>query len=114
MMLAGFPPDRPLPPGAAAMPHVRRFVEAWGRDGDVGVLAVDEAERPVGAAWARRLDRPIPEVAIAVEAAARGRGTGTALLLALERAAGRGRAPGARSHRLAAQPGRAAVRACRI
>ncbi len=93
MLLAGFPPDRPRPTDARSMPHVRRFVEGWGRRGDVGVIALDQTERAVGAAWARELDEPllvdragapVAEVAVAVEADARGMGTGTALLRALE------------------------------
>jgi len=96
MLFAGFPPDRPLPADASSMPHVRRFIEGWGRRGDVGVIALDGAKRPLGAAWARVLDEPVlidhagapvAEVAIAVESHARATGTGTALLLSLERAA---------------------------
>ncbi len=87
MLLAGFPPDHSVPPDAGSMPHVRQFVEGWGRHGDVGVIALVETGRPVGAAWARRLDEPllrgVAEVAIAVEADARGLGTGAALLQAL-------------------------------
>jgi GNAT superfamily N-acetyltransferase len=96
MLLAGFPPDRDLPADARAAPHIRRFLDDWGRDGDVGVIALDESGCPVGAAWARRLDEPlltddagaaVAEVAIAVEAHARGAGTGDALLDALAKAA---------------------------
>ena len=47
MLLAGFPPDRELPHGASGMPHVRRFLDAWGRSGDVGTLALD-----AGDSWA--------------------------------------------------------------
>jgi GNAT superfamily N-acetyltransferase len=96
MLFAGFPPDRPPPPDARAQPHVRWFVEGWGRAGDVGVIAESDAGRPLGAAWARRIERPllrdeagapIAELAIAVEEDARDAGTGTALLGALEREA---------------------------
>jgi GNAT superfamily N-acetyltransferase len=93
MLLAGFPPDRPLPPDPLSLPHARRFLEGWGRAGDVGVMALSDTGRPVGAAWARWLDEPllrdesgapVAEVAIAVEEGARGGGTGAALLRALE------------------------------
>jgi hypothetical protein len=76
MLLAGFPPDRPLPPDARHAPHVRAFVDGWGRPGDVGVIAerctsptgtvpVEEL-RSIGAAWARVLPdlAPLPELAI--------------------------------------------------
>ena len=92
MLFAGFPPDHPLPPDAPSMPHVRRFLASWGRAGDVGVMALSETGRPLGAAWARQLDEPllrdeagaVAEVAIAVEDDARGTGTGSALLRALD------------------------------
>jgi GNAT superfamily N-acetyltransferase len=96
MLVAGFPPDRPLPSDARSMPHVRRFVEGWGRAGDVGVIALSETGRPLGAAWARQLDEPllrdeagasVAEVAIGVEDDARRAGTGSALLRALAREA---------------------------
>ena len=56
---------------------MRRFLEGWGRGGDVGVLATDDSGKVLGAAWARLLEEPLlcddlgdplPEVAIAVEA----------------------------------------------
>lgn len=116
MLFAGFPPDHPLPPDPLSMLHVRRFVEGWGRAGDVGVIAVSETGRPLGAAWARRLDVPllrdeagipVAEVAIAVEDDARGSGKGSALLRALDREAG---AVGHRSLSLSVSPRSAAVR----
>jgi GNAT superfamily N-acetyltransferase len=97
MLLAGFPPERELPADALEMPHIRRFLEGWGRPGDVGVVALDDAHRPLGAAWARILDEPllrddrgapVAEVAVAVDERARGRGIGTALMGALAEAAG--------------------------
>ena len=96
MLYAGFPPDRVLPANARQMPHVRRFIAGWGGEGDVGVMAVDEQSRPLGAAWARVFHEPllrddtgapVAEVAIAVEAHARGGGVGGALLDALADAA---------------------------
>jgi GNAT superfamily N-acetyltransferase len=92
MLLAGFPPESRLPPDAAGMLHVRRFLDDWGRAGDVGVVAVDATEQPLGAAWARVLTeplthdergKPVAEVAIGVEAEHRNTGIGTALLNAL-------------------------------
>src|SRR3954468_21942155 len=97
MLLAGFPPDRELPADAQEMPHVRRFLDGWGRPGDVGVVALDDGQRPLGAAWARILGEPllrddrgaaVAELAVAVEERARGRGVASALLDALAEAAG--------------------------
>jgi ribosomal protein S18 acetylase RimI-like enzyme len=93
-LLAAFPPG-PLPAGASERTHVTRWLEAWGRPGDVGVVAWQDGER-VGAAWCRLLadvaardadGRPLPELAIAVTAGRRGSGTGTCLLDGLARAA---------------------------
>jgi GNAT superfamily N-acetyltransferase len=88
-------------PGAAqppaevllAEPHLGRYLAGWGRAGDAGLIALDERERTVGAAWYRLFtrDQPgygflsesIPELSIAVRPACRGRGVGTALLSAL-------------------------------
>jgi GNAT superfamily N-acetyltransferase len=96
MLSAGFPPEQRLPRGAGSQTHVRWFSEGWGREGDVGVIALDEAGFQLGAAWARRIPKPllrdadgmaIPEMAIAVEVHARGSGVGGALLRELQREA---------------------------
>jgi hypothetical protein len=59
VVFAGFPPDRPLPTDALSMLHVRRFLDGWEPAGDVGVVAVSETGRSLGAAWVRRLDEPL-------------------------------------------------------
>lgn len=74
-------------------PENCKYVEGWGRPGDVGVVALDETGQRLGAAWYRRFPRDakgygfvgpdVPELAIGVAPAARGRGVGTALLDAL-------------------------------
>jgi ribosomal protein S18 acetylase RimI-like enzyme len=67
------------------------YVEGWGRVGDAGVVAVDPATGPVGAAWLRLLTgsqslspsfvaADVPELAIAVEDGHEGRGVGSRLL----------------------------------
>jgi ribosomal protein S18 acetylase RimI-like enzyme len=77
---------------------LRRYVEGWGREGDVGVMAVDGRGRLLGAAWLRCLtaadghrpeyvDERTPELAVAVLPGNRGEGLGTRLLEALVRQA---------------------------
>lgn len=91
---AGAPehPRRPLA-DVLADPMASRYVEGWGRTGDVGRIAEDVGGERVGAAWYRTFapDRPgygfvaadVPELAIGVAEGGRGRGVGSALLAAL-------------------------------
>lgn len=79
------------------LPRIRRYVENWGRDGDHGLVAIEENPggelRRVGALWLRFFpaDYPgygfihesIPEIGIAVIPEQRGRGVGTQLLKSL-------------------------------
>ena len=79
--------ERP-PPEEVLGPEFARYIEAWGRTGDAGVIAEDD--RAIGAAWYRLFtqDEPgygfvaadIPELSIAVDEQWRGRGVGAALL----------------------------------
>ena len=89
---------------------VYRYVQAWGRQGDTGVIALDEGF-PVGAAWYRLfresdpgygfVDEQTPELAIAVLPSRRGRGLGEELLRALM---DRARAEGHRAISLSVEP----------
>jgi len=83
----------PQPP-----PELLRYLDAWGRPGDVGVVARDADGVRVGAAWYRLFvtsdrgngilaHRNIPELALAVQREHRGRHIGGDLLAALARAA---------------------------
>lgn len=66
-----------------------RFVEGWGRTGDVAVLALDRRDEPIGAAWCRRFTAT--EMRIAVFPEFRRQGVGSLLLgslLARARAGG--------------------------
>jgi GNAT superfamily N-acetyltransferase len=83
----------PPPPRDEVLSHpvVNRYIEGWGRPGDLGVVAFSTI--PVGAAWFRlfRLEEPgygfvdeqIPELSVAVRRDQRGHGIGAALLEAL-------------------------------
>ncbi len=72
-----------------ANPDLARYVKAWGRSGDMGMVA-EQAGSAIGAAWLRLWsdgDRgygyvaaDIPELGIALTPEARGQGIGTALL----------------------------------
>jgi GNAT superfamily N-acetyltransferase len=98
------PGDPPTPSDEVSRPEIACYVEDWGRYGDDGVLAVDDATgADLGAAWLRLwpgvetgygfVDRSTPELAIAVRPEHRGRGIGTCLLdTLLDRASQRHRA----------------------
>jgi ribosomal protein S18 acetylase RimI-like enzyme len=79
-------------------PELQRYLEAWGRRGDAGVVAQDTSGIRLGAAWYRLFgpsDRGhgilahlnVPELAIAVVPEHRGRRIGGDLLEALVRTA---------------------------
>jgi GNAT superfamily N-acetyltransferase len=71
---------------------VARYVIGWGRPGDAGLLALDDAN-PVGAAWYRLfsseepgfgfVDKSTPELTIAVVPSRRGKGFGHELMTGL-------------------------------
>jgi ribosomal protein S18 acetylase RimI-like enzyme len=71
-------------------PEISRYVDGWGRKGDVAIVALDRLEEPVGAAWYRSYtaDAPgygfvgpdVPELAIAVYPECRGQRVGSLLL----------------------------------
>ena len=74
--------------------ELARYASGWGRPGDVGLVAVDDASgEPLGAGWYRTftaeepgygfVDEATPEIAIACTAAARGRGLGHQLIAGL-------------------------------
>jgi ribosomal protein S18 acetylase RimI-like enzyme len=81
----------PLPREVLGRPELSRYVEGWGRAGDLGFVASEAGSGlKVGAAWSRLpgvvhkgfayLDEGTPELAVAVSPGHRGRGVGTALL----------------------------------
>jgi GNAT superfamily N-acetyltransferase len=85
-------PDRPRREAddVLADPALARYVVGWPRPGDLGVIAVDPLDRPIGACWLRSFssDEPgygfvaadVPEIGLAVSPAWRRRGVGRALL----------------------------------
>jgi GNAT superfamily N-acetyltransferase len=72
---------------------MERYVERWGRMGDTAVIALDDEQHPIGAAWFRLypegapgygfVDSETPELTIAVVPGQRGQGIGRELLDAL-------------------------------
>lgn len=92
------PGEAPFPREVLDSPQIAKYVEGWGRGGDIGFVAVDlSSNEPVGAAWLRLLVGrekgyghvcdETPELGIAVLPAHRGRGVGSALLTRLLEAA---------------------------
>jgi ribosomal protein S18 acetylase RimI-like enzyme len=69
-------------------PEIALYAAGWGRDGDMGLKALDNGT-PVGAAWLRLMQGyghvadDIPELTIAVLPTFRGQGIGTELLKGL-------------------------------
>jgi ribosomal protein S18 acetylase RimI-like enzyme len=81
----------PFPRDVIDRPEIARYVSGWGRDGDIGFVAVDAGSgEPIGAAWLRLLkgdekgygyvDEETPELGMAVLPEHRGRGVGSELL----------------------------------
>lgn len=89
----------PFPRDIVNRPEIAKYVRAWGRAGDVGLVAVDVGSgESIGAAWLRLLagdekgygyvDDETPELGMAVLPAYRGRGVGSDLLGRLLESAG--------------------------
>ncbi len=75
-------------------PELAKYVQGWGRTGDVGFIAIStDNQSPIGAAWYRLfkeddkgygyVDDETPEIAIAVLPEYRGKGLGQSLMLHL-------------------------------
>lgn len=90
--------EKPYAKTVIDLPEIARYIERWGRRGDVGVIALD-GDRPIGAAWGRLftaenkgfgfVNEGTPEIAMAVRRQYRNRGVGSRLLTALVAAARR-------------------------
>lgn len=95
------PGAEPHPRDDLDRPHIARYVKDWGRDGDLGFIAVDTVSRqPIGAVWCRLstdddkgfayTNDETPELGVALSPEHRGKGLGTILLKhLLEQARGR-------------------------
>ncbi len=81
-----------------AEPEISHYLEGWGREGDMALIAMDPDDgRKVGAAWYRLMppedpgygfvDSSTPEIGLAVVPDLRGRGVGGMLLRSLTEAA---------------------------
>lgn len=83
----------PFPRDTVYQPQTRRYVQNWGLADDIGVIAIEDRHKPIGAAWVRLLtgenkgygyvDDLTPELTIAVLPEYRHCGIGTRLLLQL-------------------------------
>jgi GNAT superfamily N-acetyltransferase len=75
-----------------AAPDLAHYISGWPRVDDMGVVAVDADERPIGAVWLRLfgdedpgygyVSANVPELSIGVRQEWRGRGVGRALMRA--------------------------------
>ena len=76
---------------AKAAPEIARYLRGWGRESDLGCIAVSaQTGDPVAAAWVRRFDEAdpgfgfvdaeTPELVVATMSAVRGRGVGEMVL----------------------------------
>lgn len=86
---AAFPPGTARPDDPLGDDHVSRYLDGWGRQGDIGLVARYRAHA-VGAAWLRLMspeqpgygfvDADTPELTVAVVPGSRGRGIGRSLV----------------------------------
>jgi ribosomal protein S18 acetylase RimI-like enzyme len=93
--------ERPPLDSVLSNPQSARYVENWGRPGDIAVVAFDRNNEPIGATWVRSFSAAapghgyvgddVPELAIGVFPEFRRQGVGSLLLgslIAHARAAG--------------------------
>src|SRR5262249_39799267 len=81
--------ERPAMEAVLAVPENARYVDGWGRPGDVALYALDPRDEPVGAAWYRTFTATapgygyvaddVPELSVGVYPEFRGQHVGTLL-----------------------------------
>lgn len=84
------PENKPSKEVLLNSPHIRKYHEGWGRNGDTVLIAFDAENQTVGAVWYRLFDENnksygyidcnTPEIGIAVSKDVRGKGLGTLLM----------------------------------
>lgn len=84
------PEDKPTREVLLNLPHIKKYSEGWGRNGDRALIALNNDNKPIGAVWYRLfseankgygyVDNYTPELGIAVTKGARGLGVGKALM----------------------------------
>lgn len=82
--------QEPFEKGIINDPLISKYVDGWGRDGDIGFIAINNEGRPVGSITARifnesnkgfgYIDSDVPELGMALLQEYRNRGIGSALL----------------------------------
>ncbi|WP_407268797.1 GNAT family N-acetyltransferase [Radiobacillus sp. PE A8.2] len=91
------PDNKPSKHELLNSPTIKKYSEGWGKLGDRALIAVNDDNIPVGAAWYRLfnenqkgygyVDDKTPELSIALSCEARGKGVGTLLMKKLLEAA---------------------------
>lgn len=84
------PENKPNKEDLLTSPHLKKYHEGWGRDGDTAFIALNANSEAVGAVWYRLFDElnqgygyvdsKTPELGIAVAEKVRGTGIGTLLM----------------------------------
>ncbi|MDA7026285.1 GNAT family N-acetyltransferase [Bacillus sp. CLL-7-23] len=84
------PENKPSKDELLNLPHIKKYSEGWGRQGDRALIAFNKDHFPVGAAWYRLfkenqkgygyVDDKTPELGIALSNEARGKRIGTLLM----------------------------------
>ncbi|MDN3956028.1 GNAT family N-acetyltransferase [Sporolactobacillus laevolacticus] len=86
--------EKPFPIEILQTPEISKYASQWGRNGDLGLIAEDPGNTPLGIVWLRLfdfthkgygfVDEKTPELSISVDKDYRGQGIGSALLREIE------------------------------